>query len=153
MNLRVKHFLVTAVAITIIGAGGVGCKDKIHESIRNLVDDFFELLDQRRDIECDCWEDHDYASRVDCLDDYDARQSARQCVKDVLVDNETTARDHLKCINNAEAAYNRCLEDRDCDDSEATGNCLDYYDDEESACPYLPEDVGDAADACWTSEP
>jgi hypothetical protein len=153
MNLRAKHFLVAAVVITIIGAGGVGCKDEIKEKIKDMVENFFELLDQRADIVCDCYEEMDYDSRVECLQDNQVRESVRLCVSVVMEDNETSAREHIKCLRNVESVYNYCLEDHACGDAEALDACFEYYQEEESTCPQLPEDVGDAADACWTSDP
>jgi hypothetical protein len=152
MKMRLKQLLLSLVAVTIIGVSGVGCKDKIHESIHNLVDDFIDLIDQRADILCDCYKELDYDSRVDCLQDNQVRDAVRTCVKQIMVDNETTAREHLECVRNAEAAYNLCLEDHECGDSEALAACLDYFHDDEDACPYLPEDVAVAADECWSLE-
>jgi hypothetical protein len=152
MKVWGKQLVATAAAITIIGASGLGCKDKIHESIHNLVDDLIDLIDQRADILCDCFEELDYDSRVDCLQDNQVQDAVRTCVKQIMVDNETTAREHLECVRNAEAAYNRCLEDPECGDSEALAACLDYFHDDEDACPYLPEDLAVAADECWSLE-
>jgi hypothetical protein len=150
MKMRLKQFLLSLVAVTIIGVSGVGCKEKIKDSIQNLVDGFFELLDQRADIVCDCYQQLDYSSRVECLQDNQVRDAVRTCVKQIMVDNETTAREHLECVRNAEAAYNSCLEDHECGDREELAACLDYFHDEEDACPYLPENVAVDVDECWS---
>ena len=62
------------------------------------------------------------------------------------------SQNHDASIRDAERAYSACLEDHECNDQEALDACLDVFRDEEDACPYLPEDVAEAADGCWSLE-
>jgi hypothetical protein len=148
MHGYAKSWLIVLLLIFLGTALSASSCDET--SVGSLLDDYLGHQEDQIAIGCDCWDERDYETRDDCLDEGEVLPAQKRCMKDAYEGNKSASKAYLKCVNKLQGEYTECVDARlNCDSYNSIDDCNDDYQTGYGECAQLPESVERDLDDCW----